>query len=57
MDMEIRLNVCKWCLKQYSRSETIRADGDMWWTGIYCSAQCHTYAVKDGRVDNNGAKK
>lgn len=38
-------HICKVCEKEYSRSETIRIYGDMWWTPLYCSAQCYTKAV------------
>ena len=38
------LNSCQYCYRNYSRSEIIRVFGDMWWTGIYCSAQCMTKA-------------
>lgn len=37
-------NKCKYCDKEYSRSETIRVYGDMWWTSLYCCAQCYTKA-------------
>lgn len=45
------LNTCQCCLKEYSRSETIRRFGDTWWTGIYCTAQCLTKAKE--KVNEN----
>lgn len=33
-------NKCQKCGKEYSRSETIRTYGDLWWTGMYCSDEC-----------------
>jgi hypothetical protein len=45
------MNKCKYCDKEYSRSEVIRTCGDMWWTGIYCSPQCMTKAQMEKKED------
>lgn len=40
-------NTCQCCGKEYSRSETIRIFGDVWWTPLYCSAQCYTKRAQE----------
>jgi hypothetical protein len=51
------MNTCKYCNNEYSRSETIRIFGDMWWTGIYCSAQCMTKALMEKEARENDDQK
>jgi len=36
---------CKFCQKDYDVKETKRIFGDVWWVGVYCTAQCYTKSM------------
>ena len=36
---------CKFCQKVYDVKETKRIFGDVWWVGVYCTAQCYTKSM------------
>ena len=36
---------CKFCQRDYDIKETKRIFGDVWWAGIYCTAQCYTKSM------------